>query len=66
MLQSHYKEIIAVGDNNNDLPMLRAAGLSFGVANSSELVKQTVTKVLPKPLWVGSNELMNVLELEEE
>lgn len=55
------KEIIAVGDNNNDLPMLRAAGLSFGVANSSELVKQTVTKVLPKPLWVGSNELMNVL-----
>ena len=41
--------------------MLKAAGLSFGVANSSELVKQTVTKVLPKPLWVGSNELMNVL-----
>ena len=55
------KEIIAVGDNNNDLPMLKAAGLSFGVANSSELVKQAVTKVLPKPLWEGSNELMNVL-----
>ena len=55
------KEIIAVGDNNNDLPMLKAAGLSFGVANSSELVKQTVTKVLLKPLWWGSNELMNTL-----
>lgn len=55
------KEIIAVGDNNNDIPMLKAAGLSFGVANSSDLVKQTVTKVLPKPLWWGSNDLMNTL-----
>ena len=54
-------EIIAVGDNNNDLPMLNNAGLSFGVANSSDPVKRSVDRVLMKPMWEGTNDLLNTL-----
>ncbi|MFT8726882.1 MAG: Cof-type HAD-IIB family hydrolase [Liquorilactobacillus ghanensis] len=33
-------EIIAVGDNSNDLPMIRQAGLGVSVANGRKFVKQ--------------------------
>ena len=56
-------EIIAVGDNDNDLPMLRAAGLSYAVSNGSENVKRAVSRVLWKPMWEGSNELLSILLL---
>ena len=56
-------EVIAVGDNNNDIPMLKAAGLSFAVSNGTDLVKQSVTKVLTKPMWYGTNELMHIIML---
>lgn len=38
-------EIIAVGDNNNDLPMLEVAGLPVSVANGIDKVKQTAKYV---------------------
>ena len=56
-------EIIAVGDNNNDIPMLKAAGLSFAVSNGTDMVKQSVSKVLNKPMWHGTNELMHAIIL---
>ena len=34
------KEIIAIGDNGNDVPMIKAAGLGVSVANGREFVKE--------------------------
>ncbi len=39
------EEIMAVGDQLNDLPMLRYAGLGVAVANASELVRQAADAV---------------------
>lgn len=41
------EEIIAVGDNNNDLSMLMAAGISATVANASPEVKQICDYISP-------------------
>ena len=39
MLGIPYQESIAIGDNFNDLPMIRAAGLGVGVRNAVEEIK---------------------------
>lgn len=39
LLGIRMEEIIAVGDNNNDLPMIRAAGLGTAVANCTDEVR---------------------------
>lgn len=39
ILQIPVEESIAIGDNINDLPMIRDAGLGVGVANSVEAIK---------------------------
>ena len=36
LLGVSYDEVIAIGDNNNDISMIRAAGLGCGVANATE------------------------------
>jgi len=38
-------EIIALGDNTNDLPLLQAAGVSVAVANSVDVLKQAATYI---------------------
>lgn len=40
-------EVAAFGDHNNDAPMLREAGLSFGMANGTELVRASCTHIAP-------------------
>lgn len=42
-----HDEIAAVGDQLNDLPMLRAAGHAFAVANAAQEVLETADEVLP-------------------
>jgi len=39
------EEIMAVGDQLNDLPMLRYAGLGVAVANAPEMVRQAADAV---------------------
>ena len=39
ILNVDIKDTIAVGDNYNDLPMIQAAGLGIGVANTNESMK---------------------------
>jgi phosphoglycolate phosphatase (TIGR01487 family) len=46
-------EIAAVGDGLNDIEMLEAAGVSFAVANSNELVKKVCTHITSEPYGRG-------------
>jgi phosphoglycolate phosphatase (TIGR01487 family) len=46
-------EIAAVGDGLNDIEMLKAAGVSFAVANSNELVKNASAHVTSEPYGRG-------------
>ena len=39
MLGVDLKDTIAIGDNFNDLSMIKAAGLGVGVANTAEAMK---------------------------
>lgn len=40
-------DLIAFGDGNNDLEMLRAAGISYAMENGQEIVKQTAKFIAP-------------------
>ena len=42
-----FKETVAVGDNENDLPMLSVAGLALAVENGSEAVRNLAAHILP-------------------
>jgi phosphoglycolate phosphatase (TIGR01487 family) len=53
ILKISMAEITAVGDGLNDIEMLKAAGVSFAVANSDELVKKTCTHVTSAPYGRG-------------
>lgn len=41
------EEVLAFGDGNNDLPLLRWAGCGIAMANASENVKQVANRVSP-------------------
>ena len=41
------EQCAAVGDSENDLPMLKAAGLSFAMGNAPEQVRQAAHRVVP-------------------
>jgi hydroxymethylpyrimidine pyrophosphatase-like HAD family hydrolase len=41
------EEICAVGDDVNDIPMIRAAGLGVAMGNAQEVVKATANRVAP-------------------
>ena len=43
-----YAKTVAVGDNNNDVDLLRAAGLGVAVANASEITKAAAKVVLDR------------------
>lgn len=47
------EECVAVGDWDNDVPMLEAAGLSFAMAHASELVKGAADEVLASDRTTG-------------
>lgn len=47
LMEIDREKIIAVGDNMNDIPMLKAAGISYAVANAEEDVVKAADKVAP-------------------
>jgi len=53
ILKMSTAEIAAVGDGLNDVEMLEAAGVSFAVANSNELVKKACNHVTAEPYGRG-------------
>jgi Cof subfamily protein (haloacid dehalogenase superfamily) len=50
--------VLAVGDGENDLPMLRYAGLAAAVANAAPAVRQAVTLLAGAPFGDGVAELV--------
>lgn len=60
-MTSHFglglNEAVAVGDGDNDVPMLQAAGLSIAVANGSEAAKAAADQVGPAAAPCGVAEL---------
>jgi Cof subfamily protein (haloacid dehalogenase superfamily) len=56
-LAQHYgvspKEVIAVGDWFNDVPMFQAAGRSFAMAQAPRKVKEAATDQLQASTWTG-------------
>ena len=49
-------EICAVGDDVNDIPMIRAAGLGVAMGNAQPAVKAAADRIAPTPRrrWVGA------------
>ena len=45
LLEVHMSEVMAIGDSNNDVSMLKLAGLSVAMGNSPKYVKDTVDYV---------------------
>ena len=58
-LQISREEVIAIGDNLNDLPMLEYAGLSIAVANSGPVVKEKARYVTQGAIAAGVVEAIN-------
>jgi hypothetical protein len=52
------EEIIAIGDNRNDLEMIEYAGLGVAVANATEEVKQVADYVTTLPISEGVEEVL--------
>jgi hydroxymethylpyrimidine pyrophosphatase-like HAD family hydrolase len=46
-------EVVVVGDWLNDVPMMKAAGRSFAMAQSPAAVKAAATDVLAADTWSG-------------
>lgn len=49
----HPSEVVVVGDWLNDVPMMKAAGRSFAMAQSPATVKEAATDVLDADTWSG-------------
>lgn len=58
--------VLAVGDNENDLEMLKAAGVGAAVANASEAVKQTADYVCGREYTDGVIEAICKFVMGEE
>lgn len=52
-------EVAALGDGDNDAPMLKAAGISGCVGNGSRLAKESATYVLPECREAGAAVFIN-------
>jgi len=53
------QEVMALGDNTNDLPMIRWAGLGVVVSNGVEAAKQEADYVCAGQRWQGVEEALN-------
>lgn len=60
------KSVIAVGDANNDLPMLQVAGLGVAMGNASENVKRVADYVTTSNEEEGIQHLLNKFVLHPE
>ncbi len=59
------KEVIAVGDGENDLPLLESAGYSACPADADEAVKRRVDYVASKPGGEGFAEIVSLILLNK-
>lgn len=55
------KDVVAVGDAENDLAFLAACGLGVAVANALPSVKEAAGRVMTKPRGAGVTELIDQL-----
>ncbi len=60
------EEIIAIGDNLNDLEMIKYAGLGVAVANAVDDLKIAADYVAEQPLYKGVEEVITKFVLSEE
>lgn len=58
--------MLAVGDNENDLQMLKAAGVGAAVANASEKVKETADYVCSNGYTQGVIEAIQKFVMETD
>lgn len=62
-----FEEVAAIGDNSNDIPLLKIAGLPIAVDNASEEVKAHVKMVVAKNTDHGVTEALSAIrELNEQ
>lgn len=59
------KQVVAVGDAENDLAFLAACGLGVAVANALPSVKEAAGRVMSKPRGAGVTELIDQLLAEQ-
>ena len=62
----NYSQVAAIGDDLNDLKMLKKAGLSFAPQNAHELVKDSVNVVCKKSGGSGAAREMIEYILKED
>jgi hypothetical protein len=62
-LDMHVKDFAAIGDSENDLDLLKAAGIGIAVANSDEKLKLEADIVLSKENGEGVIEALELLNL---
>ncbi len=62
----NYNQVAAIGDDLNDLKMLKKAGLSFAPQNANELVKDSVNVVCKKSGGSGAAREMIEYILKED
>jgi hypothetical protein len=60
LLGTQPAEVLAVGDGENDLPMLKLAGLGVAVANAAETVRRAVAHVTRAPYGAGVAEAIRL------
>ncbi len=60
LLGTQPAEVLAVGDGENDLPMLNLAGLGVAVANAAETVRRAVAHVTRAPYGAGVAEAIRL------
>lgn len=58
--------MLAVGDNENDLEMIRAAGIGAAVANASAAVKRAADYVCDRGYTDGVTEVISKFVMGEE
>jgi Cof subfamily protein (haloacid dehalogenase superfamily) len=61
-----WEEVVAIGDNPNDLPMIRKAGVGVAMGNAPDEVKREATLVAPSNDEEGVAWALKELELGED
>lgn len=65
-LHVHRDEVVAVGDSNNDLPLLEMAGLKVAMGNATEDLKKVADHIAPSVDQDGLTEVIKKFILRTE
>ena len=63
ILNCDMDEVIAFGDSENDVDMIKSAGLGVAVANAWEVVKESADIIAKKPYGYGVVEVLKEVEM---